>query len=195
MTDARYPERWLHDRRITRLSDRAHRAYVVTLVYAVANRTDGRFAVEDLEDLPAYVQAEATALVEAGLWEPNGDGTGFVAVDFLDTQSSCAELEGLDKSRLVAREKKARQRAKGKSEDPTSEPEPAVPGDVPGDHTGQDRLGQDRQGQLKGGSGTTHLHALTYQPKTCGYCHQTFVPTRPTQATHSGMCPPAQATA
>ena len=195
MTDARYPERWLHDRRITRLSDRAHRAYVVTLAYAVANRTDGRFAVRDLQDLPSYVQAEAPALVEAGLWEPTGDGTGFVAVDFLDTQSSCAELEGLDKSRLAAREKKARQRAKGKSDDPTSEPEPAVPGDVPGDHTGQARPGQARQGQDRlGGGSTTHLHAVTQEAKVCGYCRQPFVPDRPTQAVHS-KCPPDRASA
>ncbi len=77
MTDARYPERWLHDRRITRLPDKARRAYVVTLVYAVANRTDGVLHAEDLADLPSYVEAQVPTLVAAGLWEPLSEGTGF----------------------------------------------------------------------------------------------------------------------
>lgn len=151
MTDARYPERWLHDRRVTRLSDRAHRAYVVTLAYAVANRTDGMFTVEDLADLPRYVEQEVPALIEAGLWLPIEDGTGFRAVDYFDTQTSRAELEALDRGRLAAREKKARQRATAKVA-PT-DPEPAsaaVPGDVPGDQTGQARTGQARTGSTTG---------------------------------------------
>jgi hypothetical protein len=106
MTDARYPERWLHDRRITRLTDRAHRAFVVTLAYGVANRTDGVLLLADLRDLPRYVEDEVPLLVEAGLMEPLVDGTGFSVVDFMETQSSRAELEAVDAARVAAREKR-----------------------------------------------------------------------------------------
>lgn len=147
MTDARYPERWLHDRRITRLSDRAHRAFVVTLAYGVANRTDGVVLLADLRDLPRYVEAEVQVLVEAGLMEPLADGTGFHVLEFMDTQSSRAELEAVDAARVAARKKKAAQRAASKQQPPSPS---AVPGDVPGDHTGQARLGQDRPGSMNG---------------------------------------------
>lgn len=140
MTDARYPERWLHDRRITRLPDRAHRAYVVTLAYGIANRTDGALSLADLRDLPRYVEEQVPTLVEAGLVEPLADGTGFHVVDFMETQSSRAELEAADAARVAAREKKAAQRAAAKAKPPP--PPTAVPRDVPGDHTGQARTGQ-----------------------------------------------------
>lgn len=132
MTDARYPERWMHDRRITRLSDRAHRAYVVSLAYGVANRTDGVVHLADLRDLPRYVEDEVPRLTEAGLWEPLDDGTGYRVLDFLETQSSRAELEAADAARIAARKKKAKQRAAAKGGTC-----PAVPGDVSGDSTGQ----------------------------------------------------------
>lgn len=168
MTDARYPERWLHDRRVTRLSDRAHRAYVVTLAYAVANRTDGVFVHADFADLPAYVAQEVEALLEAGLWELLEDGTGFRAVDYPDTQSSRAELDAADGARVAAREKKARQRAQAKAAPPDPEPVPTtaapgtVPGDVPGDHTGQARTGQARTGS--GTRATTKQDEDTWPP-------------------------------
>ena len=141
MTDARYPERWLLDRRVTRLSDRAHRAFVVTLAYGVANRTDGVLLAADLRDLPRYVEEEVPALVEAGLVEALPDGTGFVVAVFLETQTTRAELQAGDAARVMAREKKARQRAAARGES-------AVPKDVPEDRPGgQHRLGQDRPGQ------------------------------------------------
>ncbi len=160
MTDARYPERWLHDRRITRLSDRAHRAFVVLLAYGVANRTDGVVLLADLRDLPRYVEDEVPQLIGAGLMEPLADGTGYVVVEFVDTQSSRAELEAADAARVAARKKKAGQRAAAKERQPASPAVPgdvaakpaacAVPGDVPGDHTGKARQGKARQGSRNG---------------------------------------------
>lgn len=146
VTDARYPERWLHDRRITRLSDRAHRAFIVTITYAVSNRTDGVVLIADLRDLPRYVEDEVPQLIEAGLMEPLADGNGYVVVEFMDTQSSRAELEAADAARVAAREKKAAQRAAAKQK-PT--PPSAVPGDVPGDHTGKARQGQARRSRTE----------------------------------------------
>jgi hypothetical protein len=39
MTDARFPERWLNDRRLLRLSDAAFRLFVISLTWSVSNRT------------------------------------------------------------------------------------------------------------------------------------------------------------
>lgn len=169
MSDSRYPERWLHDRRLTRLSDRGHRAFVTGMTWAVANRTDGVILAEDLADLPAYVSEKVDELVTAGLWSALAEGTGFLVVDYLDTQSSRAELEKLDAARVAAREKKALQRSHSKAT-PDPEPSPMVPRDVPRDQrvkapgedvsrgtsrgTTQARPGQARPGSKTGAPAT-----------------------------------------
>lgn len=150
MTDARYPEKWLTDRRLLRLPDAQHRAYVVSLVWSVSNRTDGRI---EPEDLPLISGCDlnlrtAQALVEAGLWAPTRKG--WHVVDFGSTQTSKHELEVLENVRRRDRQKKARQReAKTSTETPTTpSPEGMSPGtslgSVPG---GQHRQGKDRQGK------------------------------------------------
>ena len=54
--------------------------------------------------------------------------------------------------------------------------------------------GRDSSPDTRSGSSTTHLHAVTYEARTCGYCRLPFVPDRPTQAVHS-KCPPDRASA
>jgi hypothetical protein len=41
VTDARFPDRWLSDKRIQRLSDGHFRSFITSLVWSVTNRTDG----------------------------------------------------------------------------------------------------------------------------------------------------------
>jgi hypothetical protein len=38
MTDARFPERWLQDRRVLRLSDVGFRLFTLSLAWSVSNR-------------------------------------------------------------------------------------------------------------------------------------------------------------
>lgn len=127
MTDARFPERWLTDRRLLRLSDRHFRVFVSTLAWSVSNRTDGVIEHDDLPLVPVQDASpmDAAALVAAGLW--TDESRGWRVVDFDSSQSSRHELEILENARRREREKKARQRARRAAEDAD------VPGDRPGD--------------------------------------------------------------
>jgi hypothetical protein len=132
MTDARFPERWLNDRRVRMLSDGAFRRFVISLAWSAANRTEGVITHADLPLLPLAGPDCTGELVEAGLWLWIGDH--WLIAPFEETQTTRADLEAVDLARQKAREKKRRQRAAAA----------AVPGDVPGDNTGQARTGQDR---------------------------------------------------
>jgi hypothetical protein len=60
MTDARFPERWLNDRRVLRLPDDAFRLFVLSLAWSVANQTDGRIYDEDQALVPPARPAAAS---------------------------------------------------------------------------------------------------------------------------------------
>lgn len=158
MTDARLPERWLMDRRINRLSDREFRAFVMSLMWSVSNRTDGRILPEDLPLIPGAVSgADADALVKVGLWDSRNPG--WQITDFGASQTSRHELEVLENMRLRERQKKSRQRAAARKAAESEAEKPAdqesVPGDSPGDvspgtaqaRTGQARTGKERRGK------------------------------------------------
>ena len=135
MTDARFPERWLNNRRIMGLDGDAFKLWIVALAWCAANRTDGVLTDDDLGQLPHSVDiTRMEALWGADLMERDREAGRWVVIDYADTQLTRAELEALDEKRVKARVKKARQRAAAGT----------VPGDVPGDCTGQDRTGQDR---------------------------------------------------
>lgn len=123
MTDARYPERWLSDRRILRLSDAAHRLFVTALVWSVSNRTDGLLTSEDL-DLMLVVRpatpGEAAELVDAGLWEYADNG--WRMVDYLNTQTDRDTLDALEVRRRSDRDRQAARRRQRASV-PESPPE------------------------------------------------------------------------
>lgn len=152
MTDARYPEAWLNDRRIVRLSDAAHRLFVTANVWAASNRTDGFIEAADLALIHGVDARHHTELVSAGLWtEVPG---GWQIVDFHKTQTTKAQLDGLDHKRHQDRERKARERARKRGE---PEPQPPQDEDVSRVTSGvtsdvTQRQGKDRQGQASTGS-------------------------------------------
>ncbi len=147
MTDARFPERWLNDRRVVRLNDAAFRTFVTTLAWSVANRTDGVVELDDLDFIHGADPRAVPTLVGCGLWSTSKKSVFLITV-FRETQTSRHELEVLDNVRRRDREKKARQRSKTSSEDesPGTSLGTASPGTVPGDCIGEDRkAGQEGQ--------------------------------------------------
>jgi hypothetical protein len=141
VTDARFPERFLTDRRVLRLSAVDFRSYVTSLTWAVANRTDGLILPDDLSLIPHFGATSPAALVDLALWTEVEDGWNIT--DYANTQTSKHELEVLENARRREREKKKRQRSA------PAFPQGTVPGDVPGDVSlgkAQDRTGKDRQG-------------------------------------------------
>jgi len=143
MTDARFPDRWLNDRRVLRLSDAGFRLFVTSLAWAVSNRTDGILLDDDLPLIPRVERGCDVELVKAGLWDRDKDC--WLIVDFVSTQTTRSELDRLENNRRVDREKKARRRARDKSEG-DSPPSPS-PGTVPVDDTGQARPRPGRPGE------------------------------------------------
>ena len=133
MTDARFPERWLNDRRVLRLSDDAFRLFVCGLAWSVANKTDGYLSDEDLALIPGVNLEAAEALYDAELWWSNMHGAQITV--FEETQTSRADMEVLANARRRQRDKMRRRRSG------------TVPGDVPGHSSGHStRTGQARPG-------------------------------------------------
>ncbi|WP_284976082.1 hypothetical protein [Arthrobacter sp. efr-133-TYG-104] len=112
MTDARHPERWLNDKRIQRLSGDEYRAYSLSLMWAVSNRTDGLIEEIDLAAIPHIRQEHAKALVKAGLWCKCEQG--WMIIDFATTQTSKSEIEASERARRKEAERKAASRARSK---------------------------------------------------------------------------------
>jgi hypothetical protein len=135
MTDARFPERWLSDRRIMRLTPPAFRTFVLALAWSAGNRTDGAVSRDDLPMIPAAMAGHASELVRAGLWHVTRDGWQIDGFDL--TQTTREQLEHLDRARVLARDRKRRQRARQAN----------VTRDVPADNTGQARPGQASRGK------------------------------------------------
>lgn len=151
MTDARFPDRWLSDRRLQRLSDSHFRAFITSLAWSVSNRTDGVIEPEDLGLVPNFSAGAVKAFLDAGLWSVRDKG--WRIAEFKVTQTSRSELDALEAIRAREREKKARQRAaaRGAAATSTDSVVPGTvpgtsPGDVPPDCTGKDRPGKDRPG-------------------------------------------------
>ncbi len=53
---------------------------------------------------------------------------------------------------------------------------------------------RDRTGQDRSYTGTTELQVAALPARECGWCHQLFVPERPTQSVHE-QCPPVRGAA
>jgi hypothetical protein len=114
VTDARFPDRWLTDRRLLRLHDDAFRLFIVVLVWSVANKTDGVIYDDDLLLIPRVNAGCADHLVKAGLWVRKADY--WVITVFADTQTSRGELDALAARRLADRQRKARERLRKASD-------------------------------------------------------------------------------
>lgn len=123
VTDVRFPERWMYDRRLRKLSGDGFRLFMMGMAWSVSQRTDGVIPDVDLPDVP-YVEPELINDLEAhGLWRRDGDR--WVIEDFAGTQTNRRELERLEAIRRADRERKSRQRAQAASME--------VPPDVPRD--------------------------------------------------------------
>jgi hypothetical protein len=158
VVDARFPEAWLADRRLLRLSAEGFRLFVVALLWSVANRTDGRVDREDLVLMPGTDSGRTPELEKAGLWVPREDGSWLIA-DFARTQTSRDELEVLENARRREREKKARQRAEKAGTVPREVP----PGQSPGTAQEGRKARQGRQaatGELPAPDADEGLSAL-----------------------------------
>jgi hypothetical protein len=142
MTDARFPERWLNDRRVLRLPDDAFRLFVCGLAWSVANKTDGYLSDEDLPLIPGVNLEAAEALYAAELWWSHMHGAQIT--EFEDTQSSRDELDALAARRRNDRRRKAAERARKATS--ASRP-PSVSRDSSRDsHAERVRTGQARPG-------------------------------------------------
>lgn len=143
MTDARFPERWLNDRRIIRLTDSAFRTFVLGMTWAVANRSDGYVSSDDLDLVHGAKAADADELVKASLWS-RADDAGYWIEDFTKVQTSAAQLDGLEhrKAQDRARAKKYREKSRGTEPDP----DPSSSRDGSRDSS-RDDIGQARTGQ------------------------------------------------
>ena len=148
--DARFPERWLNDRRVVRLSDAGFRLLVTSLAWSVANRTDGRLDKDDLDLLHGVDARHVDELVTAGLMTETSAGSWCSTV-YMDTQTSKAQLDGLEYKREQDRQRQANKRARDRG---LVEPYPDESRDSPRDVTTdidrdtKARTGQDRRGKV-----------------------------------------------
>lgn len=134
--DARFPSRWSGDRRFLRLSPEGLQLYVFAMWYSVGNRTDGLIEDDELALLPRGDARKVPELEKLGLWRR--EQAGWLIVDFEDTQTLKAQLEGLDARRRSDRERAQRYRESKKTSRASR--------DSSRDDKGQDRPGKDRKG-------------------------------------------------
>lgn len=99
--NSNYPERWLNDRRIKRLSDAGHRFLVIAMTYAVANKTDGLLDLETVDELVGNHGCDREAvpeLISRGLLMVVEDG--WFLIDFPTTQTSVAQANAAELARM-----------------------------------------------------------------------------------------------
>src|SRR5260221_8954452 len=112
--DARFPDRWLNDRRIARLPDDAFRLFVLALAWSVSNLSDGVLYDDDLPLIPGADPSLAPVIERAGLWT-RGDGY-WVISNYAHTQTTAEQFKGAEAARVAKRaadaERKRRQRAR-----------------------------------------------------------------------------------
>lgn len=143
MTDARFPERWMYDRRLRRLSADSFRLFMMAMAWSVSQRTDGVIDNDDLHQVPYIDPALINDLEANGLWRRDGDR--WIIEDFSATQTNRRELERLEAIRRADRERKSRQRTQASSSD------------VPPDNPRDVHVDTPRQGQAKARPGEEDL--------------------------------------
>ena len=114
MTDARFPDRWLADRRLLRLPADAFRLFAFALMWSVSNKTDGVIDDDDLPLIPGFGPGCVDHLADAGLWERQVDA--WVITVYADTQTSRSEFDALAARRRSDRQRKARERLRKASD-------------------------------------------------------------------------------
>ncbi|MCU1612629.1 MAG: hypothetical protein JWO98_169 [Frankiales bacterium] len=135
MVDARFPERWLNDRRFLRLSAEAYRAFAMVLMWTVSNRTDGALDRADVPLIPRVDDETVRELLRAGLLEEQ-DGV-LKVTEFRDTQTSREQLEAAAKNRRRDAVRKREHRSSKAADSDAALPAPrehrspaAIPPDV-----------------------------------------------------------------
>jgi len=116
MTDARFPERWILDRRFQRVAAEGRFwPYMVSLAWSASNRTDGLILPDDLAVIPFVSEGDAEAFVRNEVW--NRRKIGWLIVDYESTQTSADSLIACEEARAARREKDAaRKRAERAAE-------------------------------------------------------------------------------
>lgn len=103
MTWLKLTDGFAEDPKIEGLSHRAFRLHVTALLYCSRNMTDGRVSEKALgvSAISAGVpRTVATELVQAALWERNGDG--YMIPKYLDYNPSAAEVRDQREKRAEA---------------------------------------------------------------------------------------------
>ena len=160
MTDSRFPERWLNDRRFGQLSPAAQMLYVVGNTFSAANRSDGDLRRDDLDLFPRWAHTDrAHELVKVGLWVEDRDG--WLIAEFACTQSTAAQLDAAERARTLDRERKARMRSRNRGSAGRAPVRPDVRADITQDNSGQ---GQARPGQARPGTGHDQNGHVTPEP-------------------------------
>lgn len=159
MTDARLPESLLMDRNVNSLPAEAWRSYTHSLMWSVSNRTDGIILTGELGMIPMFRAGDENILEKAGLWT-RLDHVWKINRFELE-QTTRAQLEANERTRLLDRERQRRSRQHDRGDHSECKPKycekagaggPGPGGGVTGDVTrdvtvdfpGQDRTGQDR---------------------------------------------------
>jgi hypothetical protein len=108
VTDARYPDYWMHDARVQGLSGDDFRAFIHALAWSAHNRTDGVIRPENLTQIPRLDAATMAVFVDAELCAKLTGG--WLILDYLATQTSRAQFEQRDRARANNARRKAEQR-------------------------------------------------------------------------------------
>lgn len=126
--DSRFPTYYLNDRRVLKLPDSAFRLLVNATAWSVSNLTDGQIDADDLGLIPQATEEQAASLVRAGLWSVTD--TGWAIDNYLQTQTSAAQMRGLeykraqDAARAKAYRDKKKQSRRNPDEDHSSRDDP-----------------------------------------------------------------------
>ena len=158
MSDLRIPYRWIADRRMNGLSDAAFRSFVNSFAWSVEQRTDGVIHRDDIQLIPRLMPKHVDEFLQRELWRQLQPDVWLI-VDYEGTQTTKAEFEVLERARAADREKKARQRAKKRTEGDMS------PGTVPGTFGGTAQERQERQARTEATLSEARWN-VTYPPET-----------------------------
>lgn len=100
MTWAKLDDAFPNHPKVVELSDRLFRLHVTAICYCAKGLTDGEVPAGALRRLLRGTPRQAQALVDAGLWEVNGDG--WAVHDYLKYNPSSAQVEELRRQRAEA---------------------------------------------------------------------------------------------
>lgn len=149
MTDARFPDRWLNDRRIMSLSPTGFRSFIAALSWSVSNMTDGIICRSDILFMPKlFAETSIPELTKNNLLRVKSS-TEWELVDFAESQSSKAELEAYFKKKAYDRRYQAQKRAEKaaqKAGETSAQSSGSYDESYESSRQGKARTGKDRQG-------------------------------------------------